>query len=116
MEILPGKAMAPRKEEVIPLRALVRDQGDRLDEYGKKIDEMYFAMMGNDNAGVDGLSQKVKGMHAYVQACKEEGIISRVQAHSKYIQKDKKFKWVLSGAAGTINIGFWAWLKNHFGG
>lgn len=109
--------MAPKKnEEVIPLRALVRDQGDRLDEYGKKIGEMYFAIMGNENAGVDGLSQKVKGMHAYVQACKEEGIISRVQAHSKYIQRDRKLKWTLTGAAGAVNIGFWAWLKQHFVG
>jgi hypothetical protein len=42
------------------------------------------------------------------------GIADKVSAHSRYINNDRKFKYLATGAIGGANIGFFAWVKSHF--
>jgi hypothetical protein len=63
-------------------------------EQSKVLAEMHFAIFGNEKAGI-------------------KGIASKVVSHEKYIEKDKRFKWVVSGVLMGGNIGFWAWIKSH---
>lgn len=89
--------MAPKKENSPdPIRVLVREHGEKLDQYGKKMDEMYFAIMGNKDAEIEGLAQKVKN-------------------HGVYIAKDKKFKWMVGAGLFGMNGGLIAYLKAHLG-
>jgi len=43
------------------------------------------------------------------------GIADKVASHSKYINADRKFKYIATGALAGGNIGFMAWIKTHFG-
>ncbi len=62
----------------------------------KKVEDMYFTIMGNPDAEVKGLAHKVSD-------------------HATYISNDKKFKWIAAGAMGGTNFGFFAWIKYHLG-
>ena len=67
----------------------VKDTNDR-------VKRMEVALMGDEEMEVQGMAQKVA-------------------AHGKYIAKDKRFKYLATGALAGGNIGFWAWIKSHIG-
>ncbi len=62
----------------------------------KKVEDMYFTIMGNPQA-------KIKGM------------ADKVDEHEIYIQADRRLKWMGAGAWSILNIGFFAWIKQKMG-
>ena len=78
------------------LRELVREHADKSEQSAKLIRDMHFILMGNQEAGIEGLAQKVA-------------------RHDSYIRKDKKYKNIFMGATIAANGGFWAWVKSHLG-
>jgi len=80
--------------ELEKIEKLLIELRDEQHEQSKVLAEMHFAVFGNEKAGV-------------------KGIASKVNSHDKYIERDKKFKWIVSGFLTGGNIGFWAWIKSH---
>lgn len=69
---------------------------EMLSDMHTKTNRMYNILLGDEQANVEGLVQKVS-------------------RHQKYISADKKLKWTLTGVLTGANIGFMAWIKNHLG-
>lgn len=44
-----------------------------------------------------------------------EGIVNQVKRHDKYIEKDKKQKWIISGAVMVLASGIGAFWNKIFG-
>jgi len=85
-------------DEPLPLRQLVVDLHKKMDDHSKKQDRINNVIFGDTEA-------------------KQDGLVQKVDRHSKYISTDKKIKWVgigLAGSAGT-GIGFWDTIKHFFG-
>lgn len=66
------------------------------EETARKVHDMHFILMGNAPAKVDGIAQMV-------------------YKHERYIQNDKRIKWMGAGAVSILNLGFFAWLKTKLG-
>lgn len=62
----------------------------------KDVEEIKIAMVGNKQMGIIGMAEKVA-------------------SHGKYIQQGRKMRWIVTGAAAGGNVGFWVWIKTHFG-
>ena len=63
-------------------------------------------------------NDRVKRMETALMGDKDlevVGMAEKVAAHGKYIAKDKRFKYLATGAIAGGNIGFWAWIKSHLG-
>ncbi len=99
--------MSPR-QDIQTSREILRD-------IQAKQDRLLNALYGDKEAGVEGIAEKVKGIDMYVTALKEEGTIQKLQEHAKYIQTDKRFKWLAAGGLFGVNGGFLAYLKSHLG-
>jgi hypothetical protein len=68
----------------------------QITEQNKSLARLEFVLLGDEKAGVDGIAQKVL-------------------KHDKYIQTDKKIKWVTGGASIAASGGMWAYIKGILG-
>lgn len=68
---------------------------------------------------VNSLSDKIDDIHKALVGDdydKEKGVVPRLKKVEKYIEVDKKVKWVGGGFAIAIGGGLksmWDWLSNH---
>lgn len=65
-------------------------------EMYEKVNDIHFALMGNPQAKINGIAEKVSD-------------------HETYIDSDKKLKWMGAGAWSVLNLGFFVWLRNKLG-
>lgn len=78
------------------IEKLLEEHNERSEQTAKKVSEMHFILMGNPDAKIPGLAEKV-------------------HRHDKYINADRKLKYTLSGVFAGANVGFWAWVKHNLG-
>lgn len=62
----------------------------------KKLDDICFAIYGNKEAGIKGIAQIA-------------------EAHEKYINMDKKIKWMGAGLFASSGALSWEIIKKYFG-
>ncbi len=73
----------------------------------------------NIQSKVNSLSDKIDDIHKALVGDdydKEKGVVPRLKKVEKYIEVDKKVKWVGGGFAIAIGGGLksmWDWLSNH---
>ena len=60
----------------------------------KKLDDIHFSIYGNKEAGI-------------------KGIACFVQEHNRYIQRDKKIKWIGLGVVSAGGVSTWELIKNY---
>jgi hypothetical protein len=61
------------------------------------VTELKMGVCGSEKVGVEGIVQKQIKTDAYIYELKEHDIINTVEKHSDYIDKDKKWKYILYG-------------------
>lgn len=71
------------------------DMRGAIEKQNRELAEIHFILTGNKKANIEGLSQ----------------LVSR---HEKYIEGDKKAKWLVAGGIMGAN-GLLAWFMNKFG-
>ena len=84
-----------RSEE--PIRVLIRDLTDKFDkstqaqlEHIKRVDRLFTVVLGDEEANIDGL-------------------VDKVQRHGKYISLDKKLKIAATSLAASTTGGWLGW-------
>lgn len=83
-------------QNIEKLEEMLEEHIEKSEITAKKVSDIHFILMGNPEAKIPGLADKV-------------------HRHEKYIDADKKLKWTISGILTGANIGFWAWVKSHLG-
>lgn len=78
------------------IKKILDNQLDILQDQRSKVDDIHFAIFGNERAGVKGLAKIVEG-------------------HGKAIAEYKRLKWIGTGLTIGGWAGFIAWIKNYFG-
>lgn len=49
------------------------------------------------------------------EQAKQDGLVHKVEKHSKYISQDKRFKWTVAALLFGGTGGFLTWIKSHLG-
>lgn len=95
MEFQNGANNGHYSDQDVPLRALMRQLIEKFDIQAKQTERLNGIVLGDKEAGRDGL-------------------IHTVKKHGTYISTDKKMKWVGVGLAATTGATFWENLKHFF--
>lgn len=82
--------------ELSEIKRLLTEIKESDREIEKKLSEIHFSIFGNPVA-------KIKG------------IAEMTAEHEKYINADKRIRWLVAGALTSANVGLWAYIKSKFG-
>jgi len=74
---------------------MIAEQGSKFKEYGDKLEDIHFAIYGNERAGVKGMAKTVV-------------------EHGKTIAEYKKLKYLGLGMATVSGAGLWQFIKSTF--
>jgi hypothetical protein len=61
------------------------------------------ALIGNKPLGIDGVVPKLEKHEQILFKLCEKDVVNRLDEHEKYIEADKKRKWMIHGSVATIS-------------
>lgn len=81
--------------DLTEIKTMLKEQGEKFDEQAGKLNDIHFAIFGNERAGV-------------------KGIAKTVIEHGKSISEYKKLKYLGLGMATVSGAGIWQFIKSTF--
>lgn len=97
------------KSDIDFIKTKIVELSAQVDSVDKTCEKLNTTIIGDNQYGQVGMVEKQKAHEQFIEACKNNNLLTKVEDHDKYIQSDKNFKAKLVG--GGIAVGaFWTFI------